>query len=103
MAEICRSLDGGIRIRPYSTNLHDLDKVRPFPHSHLPHSLTKPSEIFQRRHGEVGVAAASALVSGLGNLGSVTTVPPPPPPPSLPTHYTNKLQDLRTLHRLGLG
>ncbi|PWW72902.1 MFS general substrate transporter [Tuber magnatum] len=29
-----------------------------------------PSEIFQRRHGEVGVAAASALVSGLGNLGS---------------------------------
>lgn len=31
------------------------------------------SEIFQRRHGEVGVATASALVSGLGNLGSVTT------------------------------
>lgn len=31
------------------------------------------SEIFQRRHGEVGVAAATALVSGLGNLGSVTT------------------------------
>lgn len=34
------------------------------------------SEIFQPRHGEVGVAAASALVSGLGNLGSVTTVGP---------------------------
>ena len=31
------------------------------------------TEIFQRRHGEVGVAAATALVSGLGNLGSVTT------------------------------
>lgn len=31
------------------------------------------SETFQRRHGEVGVAAATALVSGLGNLGSITT------------------------------
>jgi MFS family permease len=44
--------------------------------SHFAASIdTRPdSEIFQRRHGEVGVAAASALVSGLGNLGSVTTV-----------------------------
>jgi len=31
------------------------------------------SEIFQPRHGDIGVAAATALVSGLGNLGSVTT------------------------------
>lgn len=31
------------------------------------------NEIFQPRHGEVGVAAASALVSGLGNLGSILT------------------------------
>lgn len=31
------------------------------------------NEIFQPRHGEVGVAAASALVSGLGNLGSIMT------------------------------
>ena len=35
--------------------------------------MTWTSEIFQRRHGEVGVAAASALVSGLGNLGSIMT------------------------------
>lgn len=35
--------------------------------------MTWTNEIFQRRHGDVGVAAASALVSGLGNLGSVTT------------------------------
>ncbi|CUS08865.1 unnamed protein product [Tuber aestivum] len=39
----------------------------------VPICMTWTSEIFQRRHGEVGVAAASALVSGLGNLGSVTT------------------------------
>lgn len=31
------------------------------------------AEIFGRRHGDVGVAAATALVSGLGNLGSVVT------------------------------
>lgn len=37
----------------------------------VPITMTWTSEIFQRRHGEVGVAAASALVSGLGNLGSV--------------------------------
>jgi len=35
--------------------------------------MTWTNEIFQQRHGEVGVAAASALVSGLGNLGSITT------------------------------
>ena len=39
----------------------------------VPVTMTWTSEIFQRRHGEVGVAAASALVSGLGNLGSITT------------------------------
>lgn len=35
--------------------------------------MTWTSQIFQRRHSQVGVAAASALVSGLGNLGSVLT------------------------------
>ncbi|KAK4697745.1 hypothetical protein P7C71_g379, partial [Lecanoromycetidae sp. Uapishka_2] len=35
--------------------------------------MTWTNEIFQYRHGEVGVAAASALVSGLGNLGSILT------------------------------
>lgn len=35
--------------------------------------MTWTSQIFQHRHGEVGVAAASALVSGLGNLGSILT------------------------------
>ena len=39
----------------------------------VPICMTWTNEIFQRRHGEVGVAAASALVSGLGNLGSVMT------------------------------
>lgn len=39
----------------------------------VPICMTWTSEIFQKRHGEVGVAAASALVSGLGNLGSITT------------------------------
>ncbi|RDW82170.1 high affinity nicotinic acid plasma membrane permease-like protein [Coleophoma cylindrospora] len=39
----------------------------------VPICMTWTNEIFQRRHGEVGVAAAAALVSGLGNLGSVTT------------------------------
>ncbi|KAF3163858.1 hypothetical protein TWF788_001320 [Orbilia oligospora] len=38
-----------------------------------PNVMTWTNEIFARRHGEVGVAAATALVSGLGNLGSVTT------------------------------
>lgn len=38
----------------------------------VPITMTWTNEIFQARHGEVGVAAASALVSGLGNLGSVT-------------------------------
>lgn len=39
----------------------------------VPLTMTWTSEIFQKRHGEVGVAAASAIVSGLGNLGSVVT------------------------------
>lgn len=39
----------------------------------VPICMAWTSEIFQRRHGEVGVAAASALVSGLGNLGSIVT------------------------------
>lgn len=39
----------------------------------VPNCMAWSNEIFQRRHGEVGVATASALVSGLGNLGSVTT------------------------------
>jgi MFS family permease len=39
----------------------------------VPICMTWTNEIFQRRHGEVGVAAATALVSGLGNLGSITT------------------------------
>ncbi|EHA56657.1 hypothetical protein MCOR27_004401 [Pyricularia oryzae] len=39
----------------------------------VPICMTWTNEIFQRRHGEVGVAAASALVSGLGNLGSIVT------------------------------
>ena len=39
----------------------------------VPITMAWSNEIFQRRHGEVGVAAASALVSGLGNLGSIVT------------------------------
>lgn len=39
----------------------------------VPITMTWTNEIFQPRHGEVGVAAASALVSGLGNLGSIMT------------------------------
>lgn len=39
----------------------------------VPICMTWTNEIFQRRHGEVGVAAAAALVSGLGNLGSIVT------------------------------
>ncbi|KAI4211434.1 MAG: hypothetical protein LQ351_005736 [Letrouitia transgressa] len=39
----------------------------------VPIVMTWTNETFQPRHGEVGVAAASALVSGLGNLGSIVT------------------------------
>ncbi|KAL1840212.1 hypothetical protein VTJ49DRAFT_695 [Mycothermus thermophilus] len=39
----------------------------------VPICMAWTGEIFQRRHREVGVAVASALVSGLGNLGSITT------------------------------
>lgn len=40
----------------------------------VPICMTWSAELFGPRHGEVGVASASAIVSGLGNLGSVTTV-----------------------------
>ncbi|PGH15292.1 hypothetical protein AJ79_02457 [Helicocarpus griseus UAMH5409] len=39
----------------------------------VPITMTWTTELFQPRHGEVGVAAASALVSGLGNLGSIVS------------------------------
>lgn len=39
----------------------------------VPITMTWTTEVFQLRYGEVGVAAASALVSGLGNLGSILT------------------------------
>ncbi|KAI9847258.1 MAG: hypothetical protein M1838_000953 [Thelocarpon superellum] len=39
----------------------------------VPICMTWTTEIFQARHGEVGVAVASALISGLGNLGSILT------------------------------
>ncbi|PSN71974.1 MFS general substrate transporter [Corynespora cassiicola Philippines] len=39
----------------------------------VPICMAWSNELFQPRHGEVGVAAASALVSGLGNLGSILT------------------------------
>jgi len=39
----------------------------------VPICMAWTSAVFQKRHGEVGVAAATALVSGLGNLGSVVT------------------------------
>lgn len=38
-----------------------------------PNCMAWSTQVFQQRHGEVGVAAATALVSGLGNLGSVMT------------------------------
>ena len=40
----------------------------------VPICMCWSAELFGPRHGEVGIAAASAIVSGLGNLGSVTTV-----------------------------
>jgi len=40
----------------------------------VPICMTWSAELFGPRHGEVGIAAAAAIVSGLGNLGSVTTV-----------------------------
>ncbi|PKS07768.1 hypothetical protein jhhlp_006376 [Lomentospora prolificans] len=39
----------------------------------VPICMAWTNEVFQGRHGEVGVAAATALVSGLGNLGSIVT------------------------------
>ena len=41
----------------------------------VPICMCWSAELFGPRHGEVGIAAAAAIVSGLGNLGSVTTVP----------------------------
>jgi MFS family permease len=40
----------------------------------VPICMTWSAELFGPRHGELGVASAAAIVSGLGNLGSVTTV-----------------------------
>ncbi|KIW04584.1 uncharacterized protein PV09_04333 [Verruconis gallopava] len=39
----------------------------------VPITMTWTAELFQSRHGEVGVAAAAAVVSGLGNCGSIMT------------------------------
>lgn len=39
----------------------------------VPICMTWAAEIFGPRHGDLGTAASAALVSGLGNLGSVTT------------------------------
>lgn len=39
----------------------------------VPINMTWAAEIFGPRHGDLGTAASAALVSGLGNLGSVTT------------------------------
>ncbi len=39
----------------------------------VPITMTWTAEIFQERYGEVGVAAAAAVVSGLGNCGSILT------------------------------
>ncbi|KAK9377251.1 major facilitator superfamily domain-containing protein [Lipomyces chichibuensis] len=39
----------------------------------VPICMTWTAEIFQPRHGEVGTAVGTAVVSGLGNLGSVAT------------------------------
>lgn len=39
----------------------------------VPICMTWAAEIFGPRHGDLGTAASAAVVSGLGNLGSVTT------------------------------
>lgn len=39
----------------------------------VPICMTWAAEIFGPRHGDLGVSASAALVSGLGNLGSVVT------------------------------
>ncbi|EAW10737.1 putative MFS transporter [Aspergillus clavatus NRRL 1] len=39
----------------------------------VPITMSWTTELFQRRHGEVGVAAAAAVVSGWGNCGSILT------------------------------
>ena len=37
----------------------------------VPITMTWTNEVFQPRHGELGVAAAAAVVSGWGNCGSI--------------------------------
>ena len=39
----------------------------------VPICMSWSAEIFQKRYGDVGNAVSAALVSGLGNLGSVTS------------------------------
>lgn len=39
----------------------------------VPITMTWTNEIFQPHHGEIGVAAAAAVVSGWGNTGSILT------------------------------
>lgn len=39
----------------------------------VPITMAWGAEIFQARHGDLGAAASTALISGLGNLGSVST------------------------------
>ena len=39
----------------------------------VPTTMGWVAHVFYVHHGDVGAAASSALVSGLGNLGSVTT------------------------------
>jgi MFS family permease len=37
----------------------------------VPTCMSMTADIFNKRHGAIGVAVSAALVSGLGNLGSV--------------------------------
>lgn len=41
--------------------------------STVPITMAWGADIFKKRHGDLGVAMVTALISGLGNLGSVTT------------------------------
>nr|UJH94638.1 Vht1.2 [Starmerella bombicola] len=41
--------------------------------STVPITMAWGAEIFRKRHGDLGVAMVTALISGLGNTGSVTT------------------------------
>lgn len=64
----------------------------------VPICMTWSAELFGPRHGEVGVASASAIVSGLGNLGSVTTVYRLPLSPSSANMIGSLTLDLCTLY-----